>query len=1080
MAEAALFSLTVKILSTIALPAFKKAYGRVLSIWEAREDLEELKTTVQTIQASLRDAERRAEASAQVKDWIERTMEVLYEADDLFDEVATNDLRKQQKRNNIFNKVLVPFSKLNPITSNDSIAKKVKSIRENLAKIRADMGPFHFVECEYETSISSLRRGVESGWYVDPKEVLGRKDAKEKVRGYLLDEINAEISVPIIAIVGIGGMGKTTLAQLVYSDEDIKKTFGNRWWTWISKTFDDKEVIGKIFDSMTGEPYKNLSTVRLESGIRECVNIDHESVSIDEKSKRFLLVLDDLWEEDHARAMKLRSLLTSDNAKGSRILVTTRSKTVAEAMEADRVYEIDGLSWDASWELFKCFAFTPDHEKSEDFNKLGKAIVKKCANVPLAIKSIASLLYTKATIEDWSRIEKNELSKIELTDDSIMSALMLSYIYLPSHLKQCFAYCYLFPKDYVFCKKELVYLWIAQGYVKQDSYSTIEDAGDACFMELLQRSFFQGAKQDKHADEVISCKMHSLMHDLAQRVAGDEFAVLAETDTSRQFRRKLRHLSVGYETDVLWHIPPPLLECGGLRSSLFKYEGSLSSLLLDELPVTFKFLRALNLGGQKIAKVPSSIGDLRHVRYLNLSYNKFTELPDSMTKLVNLHTLDIRSCQQLEALPTKFRKLTNLVHLDNEQCMRLRHMPPRFRELSSLRCLTYFKVGKAISGGKCSWLDEFARLKLTGELTIRFDDNIKDWNGETCWQLPSTIQVLAIENYPGMSMPHWGQPQASTASLLCKLQVSNTLAIKFLPPFKLLPNLKALELSGLDRLEYVEGGDRVDLAVVGSPTISLPNLEELKLSKLPILTSWSKGVEVAANKDLATKKYPLSNFPQPPHQMPSLPRLLDLEIKECQNLNSMPLPPCLEKLYLDMINKDLIQQLLSSTTPYLKSAVIWRCDWLEEFPGGALNSLRFLEVKYCNKLLRLELAPQQFNLLEELVLDSCSKLVLWGEERSVIWDSLPKLRVLSLDKIPTDKSLPSCLQDLQSRGQLEIKKPILTELDFGLHGLFVCCSYGALCRLRLPDSCQAERMPSSPILISASSFTTHLGQDIKN
>ncbi|KAK9689290.1 hypothetical protein RND81_09G049500 [Saponaria officinalis] len=237
-------------------------------------------------------------------------------------------------------------------------------------------------------------------------------------------------------------------------------------------------------------------------------------------------------------------------------------------------------------------AFTKGQEESNpSLLQIGKEIVRNCGNVPLAIRVVGSLVYSKHSEKEWELFRDALLSKAKLIDlSNIMHVLKLSYDYLPSALKQCFAYCSLFPKDYEFQKTELVRLWMAQGYVEpvEESLGMEEDVADQYFLELLRRNFFQDVKE-YDTDDIIRCKMHDLVHDLAQHVAGGESIVVE--GTGAQFTNRLVHANFR-AVEMLSEVPQSLLVARNLRSLLLRW-CSTSTSTIKELILKFGSLRAL-------------------------------------------------------------------------------------------------------------------------------------------------------------------------------------------------------------------------------------------------------------------------------------------------------------------------------------------------------------------------------------------------------------------------------------------------------------------------------------------------------
>jgi hypothetical protein len=271
--------------------------------------------------------------------------------------------------------------------------------------------------------------------------------------------------------------------------------------------------------------------------------------------KRYLIVLDDVWNDNSDDWSCLKNLLLS-GLRGSKVLITTRSMKVAEITGTMSPYLLGGLSESNSWDLFMKMAFKDGEEpKNPNLVEIGREIIQKCARVPLAIRSIGSLLYFKNSETEWLYFKNNELHKITQQDNIIFPILKLSYDHLPPHLKQCFAFCSLFPKDYEIKVELLIQLWTAQGFIHSwDRTIRLEDVGREYFMNLLWRSFFQDIERNEYGD--IECfKMHDLIHDLAQSVAGDE-CLISNPDAVKVVERT-RHVTF-VSLNSLWDIPTRL------------------------------------------------------------------------------------------------------------------------------------------------------------------------------------------------------------------------------------------------------------------------------------------------------------------------------------------------------------------------------------------------------------------------------------------------------------------------------------------------------------------------------------------
>ncbi|KAK9689284.1 hypothetical protein RND81_09G049100 [Saponaria officinalis] len=699
MAESILFDIIGKVLVSLGQSAYK--VGK--SYWGARHDLEKLEDSLRFIRARVHDAEQRHEddSSEVIKEWLGRLRQLLYCADDLFDDVCTINCRKQRASGSKFaEQVRTVFSSSNPVIFNRKMAKKIKSIRKELNDIKSKMDGLNLRVCLTDRDpVSRLVLERETISYVKVDSVVGRESDKNKIIDMLFDPKYAEEIVSVIPIVGFGGLGKTTFAQLVFNDERVQKHFDLAKWACVPEVNDHKEVLGKILKALSDTSYNDLSMEQIQSRIRVAV-----------KEKKFLLVLDDIWDDSRDKWLDLISLLQCGN-RGSKIVVTTRSDVVASVVgTVPEAYKLGLLTPEESWNLFRMLAFREGQEEcNPTLAQIGKEIIQNCGNVPLAIRVVGSLLYSKHSEKEWELFRDALLSKAKLIDlGNIMPVLKLSYDYLPSALKQCFAYCSLFPKDYQFTKTELVRLWMAQGYVEpvEESLGMEEDVADQYFLELLRRNFFQDVKE-YDTDDIIRCKMHDLVHDLAQHVAGGESIVVE--GTGAQFTNRLVHANF-CAGKMLNEVPQSLLVARNLRSLLLK-GFSTSTSTIKELILKFGSLRALE--SSRIDIVPDSIGRLRHLRHLNLSYSPIEYLPSGITRLDNLITLDVNYCKKLKELPRGLIELTNLRHLGILNCP-FTDMPLDFGKMKSLRELNRFIIGQN------NGLDVLADLHLRGMLRIEY------------------------------------------------------------------------------------------------------------------------------------------------------------------------------------------------------------------------------------------------------------------------------------------------------------------------------------------------------------------------
>ncbi|XP_039171698.1 putative disease resistance protein RGA4 [Eucalyptus grandis] len=467
MAEAVLFNLATEILKLAGSITYSKS-GLVCGV---RDELDNLKDTVETIRDVLLDAEKKRWHSNQVENWLRKLKDVLYDVQDLLDDVATEDLRREvTPGNKIWKAVRIFFSKSNQLAYRLKVANEIQELWRRLDKIKKDR-EFHSYEHQREESMA-IARGKKEILLPDTK-IIGREEDKKKIKQLLFASSPSQ-SVSFVAIVGKG----------------------------------------EILKSTNSPDLENQPLDRLPSLLHETLD-----------GKKYLLVLDDLWNIDRDKWVMLGDWLEG-GLQGSKILMTTRNRRVAEITSAKSViYEPHGLSDDKSWDLFRKMAFGDGVELLDPkLEEMGRDIVKKCIGVPLAIRTIGGLLCGKNK-DEWLRYKVHELPEIpEIdADGGIMQVLKFSYDHLPSCLKNCFAYCSLFPKDYVYEKDTMIHLWIAQGFIEScNGEDNLEKVANNYLSELLCGSFLDAELILKYSydREVERFKMHDLMHDLAQKVAG--------------------------------------------------------------------------------------------------------------------------------------------------------------------------------------------------------------------------------------------------------------------------------------------------------------------------------------------------------------------------------------------------------------------------------------------------------------------------------------------------------------------------------------------------------------------------------
>nr|TKW30769.1 hypothetical protein SEVIR_2G060000v2 [Setaria viridis] len=393
-------------------------------------------------------------------------------------------------------------------------------------------------------------------------------------------------------------------------------------------------------------------------------------------------------------------------------------------------YKLGSLDEESLGKIIKARAFGSKQEKEwpgELVNMVGE-VAKRCAGSPLAATALGSLLGTKTSKEEWKDVLNG--STICDEENGILPVLKLSYNCLPSYMRQCFAFCAMFPKDYEIDVQTLIHLWMANGFIPEQSKVCPETFGETIFIELKSRSFFQDLKNvpfdenkysidgegDKHMYcSRITCKIHDLMHDVAQSAMGEECAAIATHSSEKEdVLRSARHLYLSISR------PETLLDASQEKGS-----PAFQTLICDgdveeDMKILSKYnsIRALKIVCYSILRPKY----LHHLRYLDLSESFLQALPEDISILYHLQTLNLSYCEWLERLPKQLKYLTGLGHLYTHGCGKLKSMPPELGRLTSLQTLTYFVAGADGSG--CSNLGELQNLDLGGTLKLSKLENV--------------------------------------------------------------------------------------------------------------------------------------------------------------------------------------------------------------------------------------------------------------------------------------------------------------------------------------------------------------------
>lgn len=790
------------------------------------------------------------------------------------DELEYYDIKEKVKKKN--QKSSNPFaSKVKIITQagqskpkiNKSDIPHIRDAVQNLHKICEDVHNALLLEKLDGINRSTQNTGTDTRETVEnfiETKVFSREE-KNEIVDRIRHSASSDQDLLILPIVGDGGIGKTTLARLVYHDPEVQNKFDIMIWIYVSANFDEVKLTQGILEQIPDYEFKNTKTLtELQRGIKKYL------------TKRFLLVLDDMWEESEGRWDKLLAPLRCTQVKGNVILVTTRKLSVANiTSKMEKHINLDGMKEDVFWRFFKqCIFGDENYQGQKKLLKIAKQIATKLKGNPLAAKSVGTLLRRNLDEIHWRKILDSNEWKLDNRMDGIVPALMLSYNHLSYHLQLLFSYCALFPKGYKFDKDRLIRMWIALGFV-MDERKKLEDAGSDSFDDLVERSFFQ--KDEQYFG------VHDLIHDVAQEVSLRECLAVDGSDLQKVFP-SIRH--VGIWTELVYS------EQNMERSITFEEKldqilnncilTSLESLMLvglcDENFSTkfvkileqLRYVRVLQLSVMPFNAdiLLSSVKKFIHLRYLELRFDSdmHKPLPDAICKLYHLQVLDLRRWRGLDDFPKGMSNLVNLRCLFVPGSGSLHSKISRVGELKFLQELKEYRVRQE-NGFEISQLENLNEIR--GSLSIfdlenatkkeeasraRMNDKRHLRTLSLSWGSASRspdiqkevieglkphgyLAHLCIINYAGAT-PSWLGEKFSLSNLE-SLHLQDCAAMKILPPFEAMPFLKTLSLVGMSSLKDV----RIDCSCGGASTASQSSeedeleLNEIEISKCSALTS---------------------------------------------------------------------------------------------------------------------------------------------------------------------------------------------------------------------------------------------------
>ncbi|XP_072963361.1 putative disease resistance protein RGA3 isoform X1 [Typha angustifolia] len=880
---------------------------QVVLILDVKDELKRLQRRIEMIIGVLEDAERRRIQDSAIDTWLNELKNVMYEADDIIDicRYKGGNLLEDQpsSSSNPPVRCLSPLlSCVTTVRMRHDIGGRIKRLNNRLEEIHKDKVMFSLKD----GGSNDPRMTRASARLTSPlldADVVGDEieaAAAELVRRTVSSKEGQQHQV--VAIVGMAGIGKTTLAQRVYNDPKLKNYFSVMVWTCVSRSYSAIELVKKIIRSSGGDYGRAESMEELQQVLRVVV-----------AGKRLFLVLDDVWQSDVWTNL-LRVPLQSELGSG-RILITTRDRNVAKGMGAVHIHEVTQLSINSGWELLRKRAYLDREEDVLCLRGVGIQIVKKCGGLPLAIKAIAGILATKEPNKrEWEKLLGSDAWSMKELPEELRGALYLSYEDLSPELKQCFLYCSLYPEDALMRREHLNVFWVAEGFVKaRGGDQVLEDTAEEYYNELVKRSLLQ---LDPNYTDGGACRMHDLLRSLAQYLSRSESFYGDPQLLDPNALSKIYRLSIANDGAPVV-IPPSIDRKRLCLRTLLLFKSP--SRVKNDLFIRLTCLRVLVLNGEGVESIPESLGDLIHLRMLDLADTRISKLPNSLGCLTNLHSLNVMNCKHLHALPMSFTRLCNLRHLGINYTP-LNDVPKGIERLQLLTALVGFVVASKYGSGKMQdgwelkeieFLDQLKWLHIVKLERATYGFSLERKHCLRILELRCTLQEeracqrpysvmetnkieeifeklsppLCLENliiigFFGRRYPTY---MGTSLSSLTSLQLWHCISCPHLPPLGQLPHLRNLRIEGALAVvtisrEFLGKGVRTGLAMA----TAFPKLEFLFLKKMPNWEEWHLCEEIEERATSTGRKIAPSSF------LSLMPCLKHLTLIDCPKLRGLP------------------------------------------------------------------------------------------------------------------------------------------------------------------------------------------------
>nr|GMC83019.1 disease resistance protein RPM1-like [Ipomoea batatas] len=599
-----------------------------------KDDAQDVENAFHRLTAVLKVADETEEINPEVKEWVKIVRELAYDAEDVLDEFQFRfggDRTNGGFRNRIKNK----YTSVKNLRARRRIALELQRIKARVNKIYQEQP----------------RRDA---LLLKDSDLVGIDNPKLSLVNRLLA---VDKGLRVHSVVGMGGLGKTTLVKKVYDDARVVNHFQLRVWLTVSETFDVDELLKDAIRQLIKQTNQQIPQDFVAMNIDKLKEFINNILS----GQSYIVVLDDIWKVDAWMAFKP---VFPCQRFGSRIVITTRNNEIGVFASHGKVYSLEPLSSKDSWTLF-CRKTFLDNSCPQHLVNISKNILKRCGGLPLAIVVIAGVLAAKSeSIEEWERFQHNlniQLGSNAGVMKSMKNLLFLSYYDLPYYLKYYFLYLSIFPEDVIINKHIVIRLWMAEGFVMENNSQVKEEVAEAYLNELLHRNLIILAEEDKDG-RMRGFRVHDILREvILSKSVEQNFTIIIPTRQTTELSNKSRRLAIHrFDDRILGYTSSKM----HLRSLQFFEPLSSSALSSLSKMFTAKYipLKVLDLRGAELEEIPEEVFNLFQLKYLCLRRTKLRSVSKSIGRLQNLETLDLKHTYVVE-LPAELLKLCKLRHL---------------------------------------------------------------------------------------------------------------------------------------------------------------------------------------------------------------------------------------------------------------------------------------------------------------------------------------------------------------------------------------------------------------------------------